>query len=285
MIFKKKEKTSFIRDDELSEDSLGSKKSFFSKIFKKKKEEKEELGPDSVNSGLNVNSDSMINNNINNTSSDMVNTSLTDMYNSGGSDSSSLVDISQNDDVKPIDTSNTINNIPTTKVKIKDNIKRNKRSGGVTLIDRLFDIILVAILVFVLIHYVPRVMNYWKSGRVKYAKMATEMGTEIKKYYEQKDQKCTTDTDKKYFFNIYDSTERFGSDYKSPFLKNKIKGYIEIDDNGKSADYYIYVNDGLFGISGVKLEDIDAGDVGIFTDLTLEHPKAMECKLKFELRE
>ena len=185
MLFKKKEKTSFIREDELSDDSLGSKGSLFSKIFKKK-DKVEETEVD------NNTSNDMINNT--NSSSDMISSSLDDMYDSGGSDSN-LVDINQNVDVKP------------------------------------------------------------------------------------------TDTDKKYYFNIYDSTERFGRKYKSPFLKNKIKGYIEIDDNGKSADYYIYVNDGLFGISGVKLEDIDAKDVGIFTDLTLEHPKAMECKLKFELRE
>ena len=275
MLFKKKEKTSFIRDDELSDDSLGSMGSLFSKIFKKK-DKVEETEND------NNTSNDMINNT--NSSSDMISSSLDDMYDSGGSDSN-LVDINQNVDVKPTDTSNTINNVPTTKVKIKDNIKRSKGGPNASVIDKLFDIILVAILVFVLLHYVPKVVNLWKTGRVRYAKLATEMGKEVKKYYEQKGQKCTTDTDKKYYFNIYDSTERFGRKYKSPFLKNKIKGYIEIDDNGKSADYYIYVNDGLFGISGVKLEDIDASDVGIFTDLTLEHPKAMECKLKFELRE
>ena len=83
------------------------------------------------------------------------------------------------------------------------------------MIDKIFDIILVAILVFVLLHYVPKVVNLWKTGRVRYAKLATEMGKEVKKYYEQKGQKCTTDTDKKYYFNIYDSTERFGRKYKS----------------------------------------------------------------------
>lgn len=288
MIFKKKKKTSFINEDELSDASLESKQSFLSKFFKKKEvvEDKKET----VN-----NSNSMIDTNVGETNTDnsMVEVnagsgdSLNNMYSSGGSmiDSDVSDNTTKNDDMEMIEgpiKENKINSTPTPEVKKKTSFRDSKLGS---ILNMIFDVLFVAVLVFLFLRYSPKIITIWGDGKVKYAKMATEMATNIKNYYEQDGQKCTTTTPKNYYFNLYDSTERFGEKYKSPILKRVIKGYVKIEDNGRDKEYYVYFTDGFIGIRGVKLEDINAKSVGIFTSITLDHPKAMECKIKFEIPE
>ena len=288
MIFKKKKKSSFINEDELSDASLESKQSFLSKIFKKKEvvEDKKETSS---------NSNSMIDTDVGETNTDNgmveVNTgagnSLSDMYSSGGSmiDSDVLEVPSKNDDMEMIEgpiNNKKIDSTSAPKVKKKTSFRDSKLGS---ILNMVFDVLFVAVLVFLFLRYSPKIITIWGDGRVKYAKMATEMATNIKNYYEQDGQKCTTTTPKKYYFNLYDSTERFGEEYKSPVLKRVIKGYVEIEDNGRDKEYYVYFTDGFMGIKGVKLEDINAKSVGLFTSITLDHPKAMECKIKFEIPE
>ena len=307
MLFKKKKKTNnFIKDDELSNDSLETKHSFLSDFFHKNDNNTTDDNTNNVDSNDNINSveskdnsmlgnSSISNNNMGNVDISNGMTTLNDMYNSGSmldsnSNSNSMIDINTNttnnneemDMINtPIEDNKDINNIPTTKVKTPK-IKRKRGSEGSGIFDKLFDLIFVALLVFLFLRYSPKVITYYGDGKVKYAKMATEMATEIKAYYEQEGQECSTNTPRKYYFNLYDSTERFGKKYKSPYLKRAIEGYVEIQDDGKSIEYYVYFSDGLFGVHGVKLGDIDKGDIELFTYLTLDHPEAMECKIKFE---
>lgn len=317
MLFKKKKKTNnFIKDDELSNDSLETKQSFLSEFFHKYDENNntnEDTNTDSVESNDNSmldngsssnDNNSMLDNNSSSVDNNMGNVeigngmdTLSDMYGNSGSmldsntnSSNSMVDINTNpttNNNEEMDMINTPvedkkdNNIPTTKVK-SPKFKRKRGSEVSGIFDKLFDLIFVALLVFLFLRYSPKIVTFYGNGKVKYAKMATEMATEIKDYYEQEGQKCSTNTPRKYYFNLYDSTERFGKKYKSPYLKRAIEGYVEIQDDGRTVEYYVYFSDGLFGVHGVKLEDIDKGDIELFTFLTLDHPEAMECKIKFE---
>lgn len=188
------------------------------------------------------------------------------------------------DEISDNSNNNTMNNqgvdFNYTFMNNNNNIPKKKKPN---IIGFFVDLIIIAAIIYFVIWSGPKIVNWFTDGRENYVDLAKSMAVQVKEYYFQEGQKCTTTVNHRYFFNIYNSKEQFGDKYVSPIDKQPMEGSIELEVYSNSYTIYVTLTDGFFGINHVKLEELDKGDIKIFTFLGLESNPEMKCDKRFEI--
>ena len=159
-------------------------------------------------------------------------------------------------------------------------LQNNSRSKESSNIVR--NIVIFVIFVLIIIFVVPRLLHYDNSSKKKYIEQVDLMVEQVRAYYDREDVICTTPSKDRYYFDVNNSSDIFGEDVKSPFIKNALEGFIELDvKSDDSYTVYVSFSDGLFGFKRVEYSKLKTSDIGFFPYLSLEHHEEMICNPKF----
>ena len=160
-----------------------------------------------------------------------------------------------------------------------DFIKNNhpEKSKVKKIVGLVCDIIIIALVGYFVIWSAPKIVNWFTGGRERYVELAKSMANQIENGYTQHGQRCTSNVNHRFFYNITNSKEQFGDDFVSPINKQPMEGYVEFESYKSGYTAYITLSDGFFGINHVELKNLSKSDIKIFTFLGLDNYPNMEC--------